>query len=82
MEFGDELAHHLAAGFLEKASLYAARHGQDSLHTAMERALASLSEEFRSATGGATDTSPEIKAVLRACQIARLTLAADRHRVN
>jgi hypothetical protein len=82
MQSGDELAHHLAAGFLEKASLYAATHGQDNLHTAMERALAGLMEEFRSRPVGATDPSPEREAVYRACQIARLTLGADRRRVN
>jgi hypothetical protein len=76
----DELAHHLAAGFLEKASLYAARYGQDNLHIAMERALANLSEEFRA--GDPIARSRESEAVLRACQIARMTLAADRHRVN
>lgn len=78
----DRLAHHLAAGFLEKASLYAAKHGQENLHVAMEKVLSSLSEEFRANRGVAAAAGPEGAAVVLACQIARMTLAADRKRVH
>ena len=78
----DRLAHTLAAGFLEKASLFAARHGQENLYAAMDKALASVSEEFRISVGEAAAPNPESEAVLLACQIARMTLAADRQRVH
>jgi hypothetical protein len=78
----DRLAHHLAAGFLEKASLYAAKYGQENLHVVMEKALSSLTEEFRSNDGADAAAGPESEAVVLACQIARMTLAADRKRVN
>jgi hypothetical protein len=73
----DQLAHHIAAGFLEKASRYAAKYGQENLRAAMEKALANLSAEVCACREGSAATTPESEAVLMACQIARLTLAAD-----
>jgi hypothetical protein len=76
----DELAHQLAAGFLEKASLYAARHGQESLQSAMEKALGALRAEYQlehDRTDGA-----ESEAVLLACEITRITLAANGRQAN
>jgi hypothetical protein len=78
----EALAHQLAAGFLEKASLYAAKHGSEKLLEAMDEALASLSEEFRLDRGESPAPREECEAVLLACQIARSTLAADRRTVN
>lgn len=78
----DKLAHDMAAGFLEKASHYAAKYGQENLHAAMERALAKLSEEFGSNGHSPVASGAESEAVVLACQIARMTLAADRQRVN
>ena len=77
----DDLAHHLAAGFLEVASRYAAQHGQDALRPALERALANLSAEYgRAAPGG--EENPDGRAVLLACELVRITLAADPRTVN
>ena len=73
----EELAHDIAAGFLEKASHYAAKYGQENLRVAMDKALANLSAEFRATRDSAAAATPEGEAVLLACQIARMTLAAD-----
>ena len=78
----DALAHQLAAGFLEKAALYADKHGAERLLEAMDEALASLSEEFRPDRGEIPAPREECEAVLLACKIARSTLAADRRTVN
>lgn len=78
----DALAHQLAAGFLEKAALYAAKHGPERLLEAMDEALASLSEEFRPDRGAIPAPREECEAVVLACSIARRTLAADHRTVN
>jgi hypothetical protein len=72
----DELAHQLAAGFLEKASLYAAKHGQESLLVAMEKALGALRAEYQPSEEDRAERI-ESEAVLLACEIARITLAAN-----
>jgi exoribonuclease R len=76
----DELAHQLAAGFLEKASLYAARHGQESLQSAMDKALGALRAEYQ-LEHDRTDRV-ESEAVLLACEITRITLAAHGRQAN
>lgn len=78
----DDLAHHLAAGFLEVASRYAAQHGQDALRTAMEQALANLSADYGPAEDPGAEERPERKAVLLACELVRITLAVDARIVN
>jgi hypothetical protein len=82
------LAHRIAAGFLEHASSYAARAGEDDWESAMQEALANLRtevleganlDERMSAAGFSRD---EREAVLLACQIATATLNADTRTVN
>ena len=78
----DDLAHHLAAGFLEVASRYAAKHGQDALRTAMEQALANLSADYGRTGDPDAEEGPERNAVLLACELVRITLAVDARTVN
>ena len=78
----DELAHRLAAGFLEKASHYAAKHGPESLVEAMDGALAKIIDEYRPDRDDRATVREECEAVLLACRIARRTLAADGRTVN
>jgi len=75
------LAHHLAAGFLEVASRYAAKHGQEALRPALEQALANLSAEYGRSDAPESE-NPEGRAVLLACELVRITLAADAYTVN
>jgi exoribonuclease R len=77
----DELAHQLAAGFLEKASIYAARHGQECLQAAMEKALGALRAEYELSEQDRAARA-ESEAVLLACEIARITLAANGRQAN
>ena len=77
----DELAHQLAAGFLEKASLYAARHGQESLQAAMDKALGALRAEYELSEHDRA-ARVESEAVLLACEITRITLAANGRQAN
>jgi hypothetical protein len=77
----EQLAHNIAAGFLEKAARYAAKYGQENLHAAMQRALSNLSAEYRASRDG-TVANPESEAVLLACQITWMTLAADGQRLH
>jgi hypothetical protein len=81
MESREQLAHDIAAGFLEKAARYAAKYGQENLHDAMQRALANLTAEYRACPEG-TAATPEGDAVLLACQITWMTLAADGQRFH
>ena len=77
----EQLAHNIAAGFLEKAAHFAAKHGQENLCSAMEKALANLSADIRVSLDGAPAT-PESEAVLMACKITWMTLAAGGQQVH
>jgi hypothetical protein len=87
MSLHGQLAHQLAAGFLEQASLYAAKVGQENIESAMRTALANLVEEVRQGVplvpgidlSKATATR---EAVLLACQLVTATLTADTRTVN
>jgi hypothetical protein len=82
----DQLAHELAAGFLEKASQFAAKFGPDNLQDAMRKALRNLQADYTYGTLDivieTVDPGTARAAVLRACQIASATLAADTRSVN
>jgi hypothetical protein len=88
MSSGIQLAHRIAAGFLEHASSFASKVGQDDWETAIQAALANIKTEVLS--GSIVDQSviqfgfseDEREAVLLACQIASATLAADTRVVN
>ena len=46
MSHQEQLAHQLAAGFLEQASHFAVKFGQENLHDAMRRALSNLLTDY------------------------------------
>lgn len=87
MSLQGQLAHQLAAGFLEQASLYAAKVGQENIESAMRTAIANLMAEVRQGAplvpgidlSKATATR---EAVLLACQLVNATLTADTRTVN
>lgn len=84
----EQLAHRLAAGFLEKASHFAAQFGQENLHDAMRRALTTLQTDYssicieRGGPGVEEEFGTTRHAVLLACEIATATLSADSRTVN
>ena len=84
----EQLAHRLAAGFLEKASHFAAQFGQENLHDAMRKALSTLQTDYsglRAESDGLVvdgDSGTTRHAVLLACKIATATLSADSRTVN
>jgi hypothetical protein len=84
----EQLAHRLAAGFLEKASHFAERFGQENLHDAMRRALSTLQTDYSCICpeNGSPDLDDDLgaarHAVLLACEIASATLSADSRTVN
>jgi hypothetical protein len=84
----EQLAHRLAAGFLEKASNFAAQFGQENLHDAMHKALSTLRTDYsglcaESGGPGADEGVGNTRhAVLLACEIATATLSADSRTVN
>jgi len=87
MSHQEQLAHQLAAGFLEQASHFAVRFGQENLHDAMHRALSNLLTDYSGACAEeiSLDVSagpPTHKAVLLACKMAIATLSADTRTVN
>jgi hypothetical protein len=77
-----QLAHRIAAGFLEQAALFAERVGPDDLVPAMEKALANLATEMLDGADEPAAGSPERQTILLACRIATATLAADTRTVN
>jgi hypothetical protein len=84
----EQLAHRLAAGFLEKASHFAERFGQENLHDAMRKALSTLQTDYSglAAASGSLEVQDDggttRYAVLLACEIATATLSADIRTVN
>jgi len=87
MALQGQLAHQLAAGFLEQASLYAAKVGQENIESAMKTAIANLIEEVRQGAPvvpgiDLSKASATRDAVLLACQLVTATLTADTRTVN
>ncbi len=84
----EQLAHRLAAGFLEKASHFASQFGQENLHDAMRKALSTLQTDYSGMRieSGSPDVDGDFgttrHAVLLACEIASATLSADTRTVN
>ncbi len=87
MSLQGQLAHQLAAGFLEQASLYAAKVGQENIETAIKTAIANLMAEVSQGApvvpgidlSKATATRD---AVLMAFKLVTATLTADTRTVN
>jgi len=83
----EQLAHQLAAGFLEQASHYAVKFGQENLHDAMRQALSNLLTDYSGTGAEAINVSVDAGAttqnvVLLACKMAIATLSADTRTVN
>lgn len=79
----EQLALQLAAGFLEQASHYAVKFGQENLHDAMQQALSNVLTDYSGAyTEDVGTEGTTRKAVLLACKIAIATLSADTRTVN
>lgn len=87
MSLHGHLAHQLAAGFLEQASIYAEKVGQEHIEDAMRKAIANLVAEVRQGTPvvpgiDLSQMKATRDAVLLACQIVTATLTADTRTVN
>jgi hypothetical protein len=87
MSHQEQLAHQLAAGFLEQASHFAVKFGQENLHDAMRQALSNLLTDYSGACAEEISLDveaggPSRKAVLLACKMAIATLSADTRTVN
>jgi len=83
----EQLAHQLAAGFLEQASHYAVKFGQENLHDAMQQALSNLLTDYSGTATEAINVSVDAgttthNVVLLACKMAIATLSADTRTVN
>jgi len=87
MSHQEQLALQLAAGFLEQASHYAVKFGQENLHDAMHQALSNLLTDYSGASAEAISLNVDAgattqKAVILACKMAIATLSADTRTVN
>jgi hypothetical protein len=83
----EQLAHQLAAGFLEQASAYAAKFGKDRLLNDMLKALSNLQTEYASSFAGEiglleADPQTARDAIILACEITKATLSADTRTIN
>jgi hypothetical protein len=72
-----ELAHQLAAGFLQKAAQFAEKYGQDNLDRIIEQALSNIVNDCTFDVALGQDAQAAREALLAASRIVHATLAAD-----
>jgi hypothetical protein len=77
-----ELAHQLAAGFLQKASQFAEKYGQENLDRIVEQALTNIVNDCFCEVELGSEADVAREALIAASQIVHATLAADARTVH